>query len=179
LRQVADADSAASIWNAILTCLEHIWHFDLPTIAMVHGACIGGGCLLAAACDFRIASHSSSFAVPVAKLGLLLDDRTIARVVAAGGVPFARELLVAARAINAERAYSLGFLIDTVDDEGLSGATSQLAAAIARNVQAAVSSNKRSLNTAAMQAATTPTLANETIVQSYLSEEFRKRVQSL
>jgi len=176
LKAIDGEDSARRIWHQILNCFEHIWSFRIPTIAMIHGSCIGGGCLLATACDFRIASKHSFFAVPVSRLGLMLDDRTIGRLVAAGGVPFAKELLLASMSMNAERAYSLGYLNQLVEVGQLNDAVGAFAEQISRNVGSAVEASKRSINIAAGLPERTSQITDEQIVASYLSEEFRKRV---
>jgi enoyl-CoA hydratase/carnithine racemase len=56
LRQIVDYASAARFWQAISAALETIAELELPTIAMVNGPCLGGGCLLANACDLRFAA---------------------------------------------------------------------------------------------------------------------------
>lgn len=177
LRQIVDVDSAAEVWHSILNCLESIWQFELPVVAMINGSCIGGGCLLATACDFRIATHSSSFEVPVSRFGLLLDDRTIARMVAAGGVPFAKEILIAANTVSAVRAHALGYLVDVVSETGLESATMQLALQISTNVSAAVAACKRSINAAANLTPADSIISDQDVTGSYLSLEFQKRVR--
>jgi enoyl-CoA hydratase/carnithine racemase len=177
LRQIASEDDARRIWSAINSCLEQIWSFELPTIAVIHGSCIGGGCLLACACDFRIATHSASFAIPIAKLGIMIDDRTIARVVAAGGAPFAKQILLAADGIGAERAYELGFLLDCTDsDTGLEAIAQQIAKQIIRNVGTSVAATKQSINLACGLPALNTRITEQAILASYLAPEFKKRV---
>src|ERR1700726_315325 len=62
-----------------------------PTIAMIQGYCIGGGPGVALCCDLRIASDSSRFAVPAAKLGLGYGFSGIKRLAEGGGPSFAQE----------------------------------------------------------------------------------------
>lgn len=178
MRKINSRENAAELWHAIRNCLEFVWSFDLPVIASINGSCIGGGCLLASSCDFRIATTSSRFAVPVAKLGLLLDDRTIGRLVAAGGAIFAREILMAARVISSERALTLGFLLETVSPFDLASATSTLAQQILNNVDASVGASKRSINAAVRLIALDEITADNAVINSYLSDEFRRGVNS-
>lgn len=77
LAQIKDYSHARENWYAIANCLNAVAQFSLPTIASIHGNCMGGGLLLALACDLRFASESASFALPVAKLGIVLDDENL------------------------------------------------------------------------------------------------------
>ncbi|HEY9774139.1 MAG TPA: enoyl-CoA hydratase/isomerase family protein [Planktothrix sp.] len=178
LRKISNTQDADRLWSAISNCLETVWSCEIPTIAMVHGACIGGGCLLATSCDFRLASFVSSFAIPVAKLGLVLDDRTVGRIVAAGGSVFARTLLYAGATIGARRAHELGYLYSAVELNKLRFEVMELAQAIAGNVQDSVLASKRAINNAANLSALGTTVAHDRIVASYLTDEFKRRVKS-
>ena len=79
-----------------------------PSIALVHGLCIGAGASVASSCDMRLAAAGSFFAVPAARLGLGYDPRGIARLVRVWGAVVASEILFTADRIPAERAASLG-----------------------------------------------------------------------
>jgi len=177
LRKIDNAESARELWHAILECLEAVWACELPTIAMVHGSCIGGGCLFATSCDFRLASLASSFAIPVARLGLLLDDRTIGRLVAAGGITFAKELLLGGATVGAMQAAALGYLHRAVELNKLRFEVMELADQIAGNVAGSLRACKRAINAAAGLPATNTTISDEAIIASYLTEDFRRRVR--
>jgi enoyl-CoA hydratase/carnithine racemase len=97
--------------------------------------------------------------------------------VAAGGVPFAKEIFLAANTLTAERALTLGYLFDAVADTGLEHATMYLALQIVANVKGVVAACKQSINFAAGLPAAGATVSDSTVVRSYLSEEFRKRVK--
>jgi enoyl-CoA hydratase/carnithine racemase len=177
LRKLDSEESARELWHAILACLEAVWACELPTIAMVHGSCIGGGCLFATSCDFRLASLASSFAVPVTRLGLLLDDRTISRLVAAGGVTFTKELLLAGSTVSAAQAKALGYLHRAVELNKLRFEVMELADQIAGNVAGSLRACKRAINAAAGLPSSNITVSDDAIVASYLTEDFRKRVR--
>jgi enoyl-CoA hydratase/carnithine racemase len=57
-----------------------------PTLAMIHGFCIGGGLAIALACDIRLAAQGASFALPPAKLGLAYPFEGLRQVLAIIGV---------------------------------------------------------------------------------------------
>jgi enoyl-CoA hydratase/carnithine racemase len=179
LRGLASTADAKRLWDAISFCLESIWNCPAVTIAMVHGSCIGGGCLLAAACDFRLASIASFFAIPVARLGLMLDDRTVARLVNSGGPAFAREILLAGATMSAHRAEARGFIHRAVELNKLRFEATELAKVIAGNSQASVHAAKRSINHALSLPDVGSTITYDEIVAAYLSDEFKQRVGAI
>lgn len=96
--------------------LDSIADLPIPTIAAISGACMGLGMQLAMACDLRVADRTGRFAVPVAKLGLMVDLWTVRKLAALAGHSTARQMVVTARPIDAERAYGIGFVQTLVDD---------------------------------------------------------------
>jgi enoyl-CoA hydratase/carnithine racemase len=177
LRKIEGQNDAQDLWHAIRDCLEFVWSFTLPTVAMIHGSCIGGGCLLATSCDLRTAARSSTFAIPVAKLGLLLDDRTVARVVAAGGMPFAKELLFTGATIDAQRAFDLGYLNLIAAQADLEQETSALLQQMNNNVIGAIIAAKSAINHAAALPPHDSCTTDDQVVGSYLTPAFRSRVK--
>ena len=93
--------------------------FPKPTIAMIRGYCIGGGLGVAAACDIRIATANSRFAVPAAKLGLGYDYPGLKRLTDIVGPSFAKEIFFTARQFDAEEAQQMGFVNRIVPDAEL------------------------------------------------------------
>ncbi len=87
-----------------------IYEFSKPTIAMIRGYCIGGGVGLATCCDLRIASDTSRFAVPAAKLGLGYSYAGLKRLVDIVGPAFAKEIFYTARQFDAQEALAMGLV---------------------------------------------------------------------
>ncbi|MCR2799386.1 enoyl-CoA hydratase/isomerase family protein [Microbacterium sp. zg-Y818] len=81
-----------------------------PTIAVIRGLCIGGGAMIAGACDFRIASHTASVAVTPAKFGVIYPATSVRRLARLVGPSVAKRMLVAAEAFCAADALAAGFL---------------------------------------------------------------------
>ena len=79
-----------------------------PTIAMVRGACFGGGCALALCCDMRYADPSARFCIPPARLGLTYSLGETKRLVDLVGPSRTKEMLMGARVIEAEEALRIG-----------------------------------------------------------------------
>jgi len=82
------------------------------TLAAVEGACVGGGCGLALACDFRLATEDARFAITPARLGLLYSAEDVRRVVGVVGATRARQLLLTAQPIDAATALAWGMLTE-------------------------------------------------------------------
>lgn len=118
-------DKANSIaFAAIRNCSK-------PTIAMIQGACMGGGFGIAAACDLRYAASNANFAIPAAKLGIGYPVDAMRDIVSAVGSSAAKELFYTAKTINAEEAQRLGFLNQIFDADELEPKTQSVAERIA------------------------------------------------
>ena len=79
-----------------------------PTVAMIHGACVGGGMEIACACDIRIAGTSSKFGVPINRLGLTMAYDELAFFIDVVGKSTALEVLLEGSVFGAERALTAG-----------------------------------------------------------------------
>jgi enoyl-CoA hydratase len=96
---------------AVLTAvLRGFGTLPMPTIAAVHGAALGAGTQLALACDLRVAAPGSRFGIPAARLGLVIDEWTVARLAREVGWSIARGMLVAASTYEAEALHAAGFV---------------------------------------------------------------------
>jgi enoyl-CoA hydratase len=81
---------------------------DALTVAAVDGPALGAGTQLAIACDLRIATASSPFGIPAAKLGLAVDAWTLARLTSEFGAATARTMLLTGETVTAERLHDWG-----------------------------------------------------------------------
>ena len=104
-----------------------------PTIAMIHGHCIGGGTLLALTCDIRYASTSAVFAVPAAKLGLVYPIDGIRLLTAATSPARAKEILFTGTQFGANAAAEAAIVNLVVDTDDLEPRVRALANGIADN----------------------------------------------
>ena len=71
---------------------------------------MGAGTQLAVACDLRVATYDAQFGIPAGKLGLMVDQWTIDRLVAVAGESPARAMLLAAEVYRGDTAHRLGFV---------------------------------------------------------------------
>ena len=111
---------------------EAVEQMEAVTIAAIHGHCVGGGVVLAAACDLRVAAASTRFAIPEVDLGIPLAWGGIQRLVREIGPAATRELVLTCRPFSAAEAKALGMLNTIADD----GAHLAEAEALAENLAA-------------------------------------------
>lgn len=90
-----------------------------PTVAMIHGPCVGGGLEIACACDLRIAGVSGRFGVPINRLGFAIAYDELAAVLPLTGRAVALEILVEGRVWGAQEALEKGLVSRVVEDARL------------------------------------------------------------
>jgi enoyl-CoA hydratase len=114
-----------------------------PVIAAVNGFAFGGGCELALACDFRIASANAQFAQPEVSLGIPPGWGGSQRLPRLVGPGMAADLILTGRRIKADEALRIGLVNQVVAIEELMPTAIGLAEQIARNSPLAVRSAKQ------------------------------------
>lgn len=119
-----------------------------PTLAVLSGYCLGGGCHLSMACDFRIASPSAILGIPAARLSIVYGVRSTQRLLSLVGLTQAKRILFTADRIPAPEANRIG-LVDEVADDPLAAAQ-VLAARMAANAPLSVEGAKFILDGLAM-----------------------------
>ena len=125
------------------------------TIASLHGYCIGGGVVLASACDLRIASENTTFSIPEVDLGIPLAWGGIPRLVREIGPAMTKELVMTCRPFDAEEAKSLGFINRVVKDADLESQTMNMAEAIRKRPQSVIETSKNQVRAATDDLAST------------------------
>ena len=107
--------------------VDRLEDVTVPTVAAVEGACVGGGLVLAAACDLRLATASSRFGVPIARtVGNCLSVNSCSLLVHHLGPGRTMDMLLRARLLSAADAHGAGFVGEVVPDGGLGPALSAL-----------------------------------------------------
>ena len=112
-----DRDSAQDYGEVMARALEAIQNCRHPVVAMIHGACVGGGLELACCCDMRICGASSRFGVPVKNLGLVVALNEMQAVASVVGRANALEIVLEGRIFDAERAQQMGLVNRIVADD--------------------------------------------------------------
>lgn len=100
----------ASFARLLQGVLDRLRDVSFPTIAAIEGAALGAGTQLAVACDLRVATAGSSFGIPAAKLGLMVNHWTVQRTASMLGPSMARAVLLAAEVVRGDDAHRLGLV---------------------------------------------------------------------
>jgi len=122
---------------------DRLENLSIPVIAAINGYALGGGCELAMACDFRIASKLAKFGQPEMNLGLIPGYAATQRLSRQTGLGNALYLILSAETITAEDALRIGLVQKVCEPEALMDEVMKLAARIASNGSLAIPSAKR------------------------------------
>lgn len=99
--------------------VEALWSLSKPTIAMIDGFALGGGCEIACSCDIRIASERSKFGTPEINLGLIPGYGATQRLVKLLGYGKAMELIMTGEMVDANEANRIGLVNHVVSPDEL------------------------------------------------------------
>ena len=156
LREFTNTDSTGKV-GAVLgrEMAEAVDRMKPVTIASLHGYCIGGGVVLASACDLRIASENTTYSIPEVDLGIPLAWGGIPRLVREIGPAMTKELVMTCRPFDAEEAKSLGFINRVVKDADLESQTMNMAEAIRKRPQSVIETTKDQVRAATDDLAST------------------------
>lgn len=116
-----------------------------PTIAMVQGDALAGGCELALHCDLRVASDAARFGMPLARLGLVVPFPLGQKLMEIIGPAFTKQILFTGQPIDAKRAYEIGMIHQLVSASELESATYGLARTIADNAPLSLAGMKATI----------------------------------
>lgn len=112
------AQTAGAFVGRIHEACQAIRELPLPVIARLHGAVIGAGLELAAACDLRVAAEGTKFAMPEVRLGIpsVVEAALLPRLIGSGRAAW---LVLTGEAIDARRALDWGLIEEIGDEEKL------------------------------------------------------------
>ena len=159
------ATGSPSFMDAHMAAEHALAMLPKPTIAVVQGDCIGGGCAVAIDCDFRLAVAGARFGITPAKLGIVYPPASLERSVRLLG-PAAKRLLFTGDLIDAPEAHRIGLVDELLAADAIE----------ARLVDLCTSLAQRSLLT---QAATKEMIAAVTehgVVSADLAETWAREV---
>jgi enoyl-CoA hydratase/carnithine racemase len=122
---------------------EAIEAINAITIARIQGWCVGGGLVLAAACDLRVAGEGARFSIPEVDLGIPLAWGGIPRLVREIGPALTKELVITCRPFDSAEALAAGFLNRVAGDEELDNTVEALAQEVLKRPASPVQATKR------------------------------------
>jgi enoyl-CoA hydratase/carnithine racemase len=148
-----------------------------PTIAMIRGACVGGGAAFALCCDIRLTSPDVKFGVPIARtLGNIMSTQNFVRLVSLIGPARTKDLIFTARLIGAEEGRAAGVFNEIVESDALEARTMELAEQIAGNapltIQAAKMAVQRIVDKLKLEE------SDDLVLMCYMSEDFHEGVSA-
>jgi enoyl-CoA hydratase/carnithine racemase len=146
-RDLSDAEPLTEDAEAILRdvfnpMIARLAHLPVPTIAAVHGACLGVGFGVAMACDMAICARRTRIGSPFANIGAVLDSGGHAALVQRIGPHRALELVYTGRLLDGEEAAAIGLVNACVDDDVLLDHVRELAERIAAGPTASFARSK-------------------------------------
>lgn len=159
----ANAASAEEYDRKVTRLYRAIETSRLPVVARMAGAAIGGGCLLALACDIRIASSTVKVGFPVAKIGLMLSAHEYRLILDQMPLSRAKMLLFSGQILSATAALSYGLIDVVVEPDQLDASVGDFVGKIAMGAPLAIAASKRISNA----------LARHSSIEEAVSESYR------
>jgi enoyl-CoA hydratase/carnithine racemase len=161
----ADPAGLHALRRPIVEAWNLLEQMPKPTIAQIHGACLGAAMELALACDLRTMAADSIIGVPETRVGLVPDVGGSSRLPSVVGLGRAKELVMASKLIDGTEAERIGLVNRVAPAEELEAATDALVAELLACAPVAVGQAKRVLDAAA-KPALAATLDMEEAVQA-------------
>jgi enoyl-CoA hydratase/carnithine racemase len=148
-----------------------------PTIALVRGYAVGGGASIAMACDLRLCTPDAKFGVPISRtLGNCLSMNNYARLVDLIGPARTKELIFAAKMVEAADAHTIGLANEIIPAEEIEARTQALAEQIAGHAPITIQVTKEAVRR--VQESRRPPHAEDLVLRAYMSEDFKEGVSA-
>ena len=167
-----DAASNRHFTAAVSAATASLLAAPLPVVAMIRGFCIGGGMVIASACDIRICTEGARFGVPAGRLGLGYELENLQRLQGIVGSGIALDMIATARQLTSAEAWRLGLVNHVVSEALLDTTIRTLAdqiAATAPMTYAAAKLSSRAASDPALRPA-----AQAAIDACFDSQDFRE-----
>ena len=139
-------EDAARIGASFHAALNAVAALPCFTIAAVSGFALGGGCELAMACDYRIASTKAVFGQPEILLGIIPGGGGTQRLPRLVGASRAKEIMVTGRQVKADEALNIGLANEVVEPDALMARALELANSVASGATVATGLIKRAVD---------------------------------
>lgn len=179
ITQFADFDGGqdgVAYEERIARVVNRLEDVNVPTVAAVHGYCVGGGLAIAAVCDLRIAARSARFGVPIARtLGNCLSMNTYSLLVHHLGPARTLDLLLRARLLSGEEAHAAGFAAEVCADEALGDVADAIVAQLLRHAPLSMWAAKGAVRR--LRRATLPD-GDDLVARVFGSDDFRAGVRA-
>ncbi|WP_426571756.1 enoyl-CoA hydratase/isomerase family protein [Aquihabitans sp. McL0605] len=146
ITEFSGPDEARVIGGLFLDAFNSLAALPRPTIASISGFALGGGCELALACDFRIASTKAKLGQPEILLGIIPGGGGTQRLARLVGPARAKDLIFSGRQVRAEEAREIGLVDRVVEPDELHEASLAWARELAAGPSAAIALAKAAID---------------------------------
>ena len=145
----AEPGRLRALRGPILATWNLLEQMPKPTIAQIHGACVGGAMELALACDLRTMAADAVIGVPETRVGLIPDVGGSSRLPSVVGLGRAKELVMCSKLVDGTEAERIGLVNRVAAADELEAATDALVGELLACAPVAVAQAKRVLDAAA------------------------------
>jgi len=130
---IKTAEEAKAVIELAHGVFNHLEGLNIPTLALIHGHCLGGGLELSLACDYRVAEEGASLGFPEVMLGIFPGFGGSVRSIRLVGVQHAMTMMLTGRAVPAKRARRMGLVDAAVPERQMKRAAVQVIAQAGSN----------------------------------------------
>jgi len=177
-RERANAGQARVYGALVHEAMQAVANCRHPTLALIRGACIGGGIEIASQCDLRICGQSSRFGVPIKYLGLTMSYGELEGLLSLVGKAVSLELLLEGRVLDAEEALRKGLVTRVVPDDQVEEETYAAARRIAAGAPLAARWHKRFVRRLEAQASPLGEAERSECYDCFDTEDYRIGVEA-
>lgn len=170
----ADAQQTSEYNDAVQRAQLAVERFEKPTLAVVHGVCVGGGCGLALCCDIRFAAGHARFGITASKLGVAYSVPDTRRLVALVGPSRAKDILFSGRLLDATEALGIGMVDRVVGSSELESVAAAYARLLLTNSLDSICTAKAIINSLSGVHAQPERLLTERFAASFASDHFKE-----
>ena len=169
-----NADRARAAGAEAQMALAALAGLAKPSIALVRGLCLDGGCAIALACDLRFADDSARIGLTAVRTGLLPEFAAVRALAARVGPARAADMAFSGRLLAASEAERIGLVEDVWPDHAFDAAAGEYVAALCGVSQYSVRGAKAMLRAIAGGATVEPPRLRELTVQAYAGVDFHE-----
>jgi enoyl-CoA hydratase/carnithine racemase len=144
-----DAESTRAYNAAVRAGQIALERLNKPTLAVIYGPCVGGGCGIALACDLRFAADDARLGITPSKLGLAYSPPDMRRLVALVGPSRAKDIIYSGRLLSGAEAKEAGLVDFLAPAADLEAMASRYAIDLLANSQHSIRTSKAIINSVA------------------------------
>ena len=171
-----DGDDGVAYERRIAQVVGRLETVAIPTVAAVRGFCIGGGLVIAAACDLRIATRSAKFGVPIARtIGNCLSMNSYSLLVAHLGQARTLDIMLRARLMSGEEAHAAGFVSELCPDAEFDSTVERIVAQLLTHAPLTMWATKEAIRR--LRLANLPD-GDDIVARVFGSDDFRNAVKA-